>query len=194
MSTPIDVAKPVCLAYQELKHGDFNLLLKEAFGDEPHCLGIVLIDMTSVPEYSNLRQTLLSYASYLAALPPQELQKLENSHAKYVVGWSHGKERLGNGMVDTRKGIQPRILHKPIITAYIGSYYANPTRDAAIASPEMKEIFPEYTEPNIWPSEDTLPGFRGAFERLSRLIIEIAMSLAIVNLAMVQMIADTVGV
>jgi len=97
----------VVVDYQELKkceHGLFPLL-KEAFGDEPHCLGIILVDMKSVPEYLGLRQTLLSYASYLAALPSQELQKLENPDAKYVVGWSHGKEKLRNGMIDTRKGI-----------------------------------------------------------------------------------------
>ena len=105
--TPIELANPIVLDYQELKTDNANGLfprLREAFGDEPECLGIILVNMQSVPEYTTLRRTLLSYASYLAALPSSELGKLENGHAKYVVGWSHGKERLSNGLIDTRKG------------------------------------------------------------------------------------------
>jgi hypothetical protein len=103
----IDVAKPVFIDYEELMSKDPKELfprLIEAFGDDPDCLGIVVVDMRSVPDYAKLRKTLLSYSSYLAALPAKELQKLENAHAKYVVGWSHGKEKLKSGAVDTRKG------------------------------------------------------------------------------------------
>jgi hypothetical protein len=60
--------------------------------------------MQSVPEYSTFRKVLLSYSSYLAALPAKELAALENVHSKYVVGWSHGKEKLKSGAADTRKG------------------------------------------------------------------------------------------
>jgi len=106
--TPIPVASPITVKFEELKttHPQelFPRLLK-AFGDEPDCLGIVVVDMRSVPEYVSLRKSLLSYSSYLAALPSHELEKLENSHAKYVVGWSHGKEKLKNGAVDKRKGM-----------------------------------------------------------------------------------------
>jgi hypothetical protein len=103
----IELAKPLSVDYDELKTANPEELfprLREAFGDEPDCLGIVIVNMQSVPEYIILRKTLLSYSSYLAALPSQELKKLENPHAKYVVGWSHGKERLKSGAVDTRKG------------------------------------------------------------------------------------------
>lgn len=107
---PIELAKPISVAYEELKTANseelFPRLLK-AFGDEPDCLGIVIVNMQSVPEYVTLRKTLLSYSSYLAALPSQELKKLENAHAKYVVGWSHGKEKLKSGAIDTRKGSHP---------------------------------------------------------------------------------------
>ena len=106
--TPIPVANPITLEFEELKTASpqelFPRLLK-AFGDEPDCLGIVVVDMRSVPEYLSLRKTLLSYSSYLAALPSDELKKLENSHSKYVVGWSHGKEKLKSGAIDTRKGV-----------------------------------------------------------------------------------------
>ena len=104
----IELASPVTIDYEELKTGETKTLfprLKKAFGDEPDCLGIVVVDMRSVPEYSIFRKTLLSYASYLAALPSHELEKLESSKAKYVVGWSHGKEKLKSGATDTRKGL-----------------------------------------------------------------------------------------
>src|SRR5271155_5664469 len=98
--TPIELAKPINVDYEKLKTEHLENLfprLLKAFGDEPDCLGIVIVNMQSVPEYITLRKTLLSYASYLAALPSEELKKLENAHAKYVVGWSHGKEKLQSG-------------------------------------------------------------------------------------------------
>jgi hypothetical protein len=105
---PFELADPVTVDYEELKSVNTRNLfprLCTAFGEEPDCLGIVLINMQSVPQYPMLRKRLLSYSSYLAALPEHELKKLENAHAKYVVGWSHGKEKLSSGAVDTRKGV-----------------------------------------------------------------------------------------
>lgn len=126
-SETIELAKPVLVDYEELRSGNleniFPTLLK-AFGDEPDCLGIILINMDSVPEYTTLRRTLLSYSSYLAALPDFELKKLENAHAKYVVGWSHGKERLKSGAVDTRKGI-PSIPLSPHVLGLLHQINAN---------------------------------------------------------------------
>jgi len=106
---PFALASPVTIDYDELSSANTKDLfprLRDAFGDEPDCLGIVLINMHSVPEYVTLRKKLLSYSSYLAALPEHELKKLENAHAKYVVGWSHGKEKLASGAADTRKGLR----------------------------------------------------------------------------------------
>ena len=114
----------------------FPRLLK-AFGDEPDCLGIVIVNMQSVPEYITLRKTLLSYSSYLAALPSQELKKLENSHAKYVVGWSHGKEKAPKWGDRYSK----RFSHhssEEVLTRGLGSYYVNPTHNAAKASRDVE--------------------------------------------------------
>ena len=105
---PFDLADPVTIDYSELSSASTKDLfprLRDAFGDEPNCLGIVLINMQSVPEYVTLRIKLLSYSSYLARLPKHELKKLENADAKFVVGWSHGKEKLASGAADTRKGL-----------------------------------------------------------------------------------------
>jgi len=187
-----ELANPVIVDYQKLKSENVQELfprLLEAFGNKPDCLGIILVDMHSVPEYPESRRTLLSYASYLAALPHKELQKLENIHAKYIVGWSHGKERLKSGAVDTRKGMEqicPMWNYSEL--TYSGSYYVNPMHDQAVASEDLKERFPEYTDPNLWPSEDVLPGFRKAFEDLARLILRVGALLAKVSISVTSYI------
>lgn len=97
------------------------------------------------------------------------LERLENAKAKYLTGWSLGKETLKNGQVDTFKG----------------SYYANcafyldPTLECAKPTPEFsEETFPEYLSPNIWPSEETLPGFKPAVTSLCGLINDVAVLVA----------------
>lgn len=96
-------------------------------------------------------------------------ENLENAKAKYLTGWSLGKETLKNGQVDTFKG----------------SYYANcafyvdPSLDCAKPTAEFsEETFPEYLSPNLWPDEKLLPGFRPSLEDLCRLIIDTAVLVA----------------
>lgn len=50
--------------------------------------------------------------------------------------------------------------------------------ESAKLSDLSKTAFPEYTEPNVWPPSDVLPGFREAFETLGRLIVEVGALLA----------------
>lgn len=95
--------------------------------------------------------------------------KIENPAAKYLTGWSRGKETLKNGQVDTLKG----------------SYYANcafyvdPTLECAKPTTEFSpENFPEYLSPNMWPHNDIIPGFKQTFEDLCRLIIDTAVLVA----------------
>lgn len=116
-----------------------------------------------------MRHQALSYASYLGNLPKEELDKLENAHAKYLTGWSLGKETLKNGQVDTFKG----------------SYYANCAFyvDAALECAKPTEefseaTFPEYLSPNLWPAEQILPGFKPAVTTLCSLIIDVAVLVA----------------
>ncbi|KAA6415876.1 MAG: hypothetical protein FRX48_00595 [Lasallia pustulata] len=137
--------------------------LEEAFG--PSSLGILIVkDLPS--KFVPLRHKLLSYASYLANLPPEELTALSCPSAKYLVGWSHGKEALRNNHYDTLKG-----------SYYINcAFYHDPTLQSAPASPSAN--FPEYTTPNIWPREALLPGFRATFEELCTLIIDTAVLVA----------------
>ncbi|KAL5402582.1 hypothetical protein PMIN06_009785 [Paraphaeosphaeria minitans] len=132
--------------------------LEEAFG--PSSLGILVVK--DLPEkFHSLRHRLLSYSSALASLPKDELEKLESPAAKWLVGWSLGKETLKDGRYDTLKG----------------SYYVNcsplfPAQQATVA--ETYPSFSEYTAPNVWPSKDLLPDFEDTFNELCTLIIDIA--------------------
>ncbi|KAI9744471.1 MAG: hypothetical protein M1818_002000 [Claussenomyces sp. TS43310] len=141
-------------------------MLVDAFG--PDSLGIIVVTDVK-PEFLDLRSRLLSYSSYLGNLPKVQLGKLENQAAKYLTGWSLGKETLKNGQIDTLKG----------------SYYANCAfyvdRSLTCATPTSEfssKTFPEYLSPNIWPSGSSLPGFQSTFEELCRLIIDVGVLVA----------------
>jgi hypothetical protein len=91
------------------------------------------------------------------------LERLENAQAKWLVGWSCGKETLKSGQFDTLKG----------------SYYVNcnPSFAETAVQAELAQrypSFPEYTGCNIWPPEEALPGFERAFRELCLLIIDVA--------------------
>ncbi|PKS12766.1 hypothetical protein jhhlp_000977 [Lomentospora prolificans] len=161
------LAQAVSVSLEDLKNGNVSFeALQEAFG--PQSLGILVVK--DLPEnFPDLRLQTLSYSSYLGNLSNEELVKLENAKAKYLTGWSLGKETLKNGQVDTFKG----------------SYYANcafyvdPSLDCAKPTSEFsEETFPEYLSPNLWPDEQVLPGFRPSLEDLCRLIIDVAVLVA----------------
>ncbi|KAI9725671.1 MAG: hypothetical protein M1828_002956 [Chrysothrix sp. TS-e1954] len=155
---------PVVVSLEDLKQESISLAsLEEAFG--PSSLGIIVVK--DLPErYAELRNRVLSYSSYLANLPSRELEKLEQPQAKYLTGWSLGKETLKSGHFDTLKG----------------SYYVNCAfyRDPALQSAPAENYpdFSEYTSPNVWPVEDVLPGFRDACEQLCALVIDTAVLVA----------------
>ncbi|KAI8296579.1 hypothetical protein K4K59_004008 [Colletotrichum sp. SAR11_240] len=162
------IAQPVTVSLNDLKEGNIPFeTLQKAFG--PDSLGILVVK--DVPtEFAHLRHQTLSYASYLGNLPEQELvAKIENVKAKYLTGWSLGKETLKDGQVDTFKG----------------SYYANcafyvdATLNCAKPTAEFNEDnFPEYLSPNVWPSQDVLPGFKPSLESLCKVIIDTAVLVA----------------
>ncbi|KAM4067237.1 hypothetical protein HRG_001219 [Hirsutella rhossiliensis] len=160
-------AQAVTVSLEDLTNGTVSFdTLQQAFG--PDSLGILVVKDVA-PEFAQLRRLALSYASYLGNLPAAELEKLENGQAKYLTGWSRGKETLKNGQADTLKG----------------SYYANcafyldPHLECARPTPGFSpDSFPEYLAPNLWPPEAVLPGFRPALTSLCRLIIDVAVLVA----------------
>jgi len=161
------VAQAVTVSLQDLKKGTVSLdALQDAFG--PDSLGILVVKDVP-PEFAGLRHHLLSYSSYLGNLPKSQLDKLENGAAKYLTGWSLGKETLKNGQVDTLKG-----------SFYANcAFYVDPKLSCAVPTEQFNpDNFPEYLSPNIWPDEATLPGYKETFESLCRLVIDVAVLVA----------------
>jgi len=159
----IKAQSAITVSLKELFDGAVSFeTLEEAFG--PSSLGIIVVK--ELPEeFSNLRRNLLSYASYLANLPEEELTKLEKPEAKWLVGWSCGKETLQDGRYDTLKGSYYVNCRQEVV-----NMYANVEAELANRYPS----FPEYTASNIWPADSVLPGFEAAFRKLCDLIISVA--------------------
>lgn len=158
MNGTVEQPPTVSVTLQDLQEGRIELeRLEDAFG--PASLGIIIV--TGLPdEFKGLRERLLSLSSYLAALPDDNLRKLEVKEANYAVGWSCGKETLADGRYDTLKG----------------SYYAQPIHNPELEA-KAKESYPnvpEFTTENVWPSEDVLPGFKQTFETLCQMIVDVA--------------------
>ncbi|KAL2840235.1 hypothetical protein BJX68DRAFT_246863 [Aspergillus pseudodeflectus] len=154
----------VTVSLQELVEGTVSFdTLTEAFG--PSSLGIIVVkDLDE--KFQRLRAQVLSNASYLAALGEDELETLTSPQAKYLVGWSCGKETLRSGHFDTLKG-----------SYYVNcAFYHDPSLNGAPA--EGFPDFPEYTADNVWPDVDKLPTFRSGLEELCRLIIDTAVLVA----------------
>lgn len=153
----------VAVGLDDLRNNNVDFsLLEGAFG--PESLGIIVVkDLPS--RFHALRHRLLSYSSALGNLSQEDLAKLESPASKWLVGWSCGKETLKDGRYDTLKG----------------SYYVNCApefegQQQAVA--QRYPDFPEYTAPNVWPSEELLPGFEATFRELCTLIIDIAVLVA----------------
>ncbi|KAJ9272369.1 hypothetical protein DTO212C5_1554 [Paecilomyces variotii] len=153
-------AQAVTVSLKELLDGTVSFeTLSEAFG--PSSLGIIVVKDLP-PKFKDLRAQVLSNASYLAALPEEELESLTSPESKYLVGWSCGKETLRSGHFDTLKG-----------SYYVNcAFYQNPELQNAPA--EGFPDFSQYTAPNIWPPQDRLPTFRKSIEDLCTLIIDTA--------------------
>ncbi|EGE83261.1 hypothetical protein BDBG_09098 [Blastomyces gilchristii SLH14081] len=158
-SAPIQ-GQAVTVSLKELEEGSVSFeTLTEAFG--PSSLGIIIVkDLPA--RFKELRATALSNASYVAALPQDELDTLSSPASKYLVGWSCGKETLRSGRFDTLKG-----------SYYINcAFYQDPSLQNA---PEDGfPDFPQHTAPNIWPNAQHLPTFRNSIEQLCTLIIDTA--------------------
>ncbi|KAL8417813.1 hypothetical protein RB594_001443 [Gaeumannomyces avenae] len=161
------VAQAVTVSLEDLRQGTVSFeTLQRAFG--PDSLGILVVKDVP-PRFHELRKQALSLSSYLGNLPQEELAKFENAAAKYLTGWSLGKETLKNGQVDTLKG-----------SFYANcAFYVNPSlASAAPSDGYTADSFPEYLSPNVWPDEAVLPGFQAAVEGLCRVVIDVAVLVA----------------
>lgn len=91
------------------------------------------------------------------------LDALTSPSSKYLSGWSHGKEALKTGSFDTLKG-----------SYYVNCAFYQGKNVTVSPSPD----FPEFTAPNVWPSQTSLPGFQTNFEELCCLVIDTAVLVA----------------
>lgn len=96
----------------------------------------------------------------LQALPACVLSQLEDAASSFNFGWSHGREALSDGQLDTHKG----------------SFYANPLTDRPVNDPALAAAHPAYYRPNVWPAE-ALPGLEAAFKALGAAIVEAGLRL-----------------
>ncbi len=114
----------------------------------------------------HLLQILVNVLDLASSHTQNPTETLTVPSSNYLTGWSHGKESLKSGAYDTLKG-----------SYYIScAFYQDPTLQNAPASDFPN--FSEYTAPNVWPSESSLPGFRETFEDLCTLIIDTAVLVA----------------
>jgi isopenicillin N synthase-like dioxygenase len=134
---------------------DLQKQIKEAFGRD----GLGVIAIRGVPDWEELLTETLPLAHKLVNLPKESLAKLEHPDSLYNVGWSFGKEKLGD-KPDTKKG----------------SFYFNPLTDDP--RPELREKYPWCMPANIWPDEE-LPALSQCTKRLGRRMHEVVISLAL---------------
>ena len=123
---------------------DLSSFLERAFGgmnnspDSSSPLGIIAI--RNIPNFFSSKNAFLPLAHALAHLPPAYLEEqLSDPTSFYNAGWSHGKEKLGDGP-DFAKA----------------SYYFNPITDEP-GSKEERERYPASYPCNKWPDEESIP-------------------------------------
>lgn len=98
----VDKVSPILLDYNLLiSNYDYTKEIEIAFGNKAECLGVLLVK--NVPNYIEMRETILELASKFANLDDKTKEKYINSASKYNFGWSHGKEIM-NGKLDWSKG------------------------------------------------------------------------------------------
>jgi isopenicillin N synthase-like dioxygenase len=169
MSSQVEVVPAVTVDYSALQGdpGPLRAAIAEAFGSDPHCLGIIVVK--GVPGVVEARRRLLPLAATFAQLPDADKAQYEDAASFYSFGWSHGKEKF-NGIFDTAKG----------------SFYANPQYDRPFsdeelaAQPSLKQLvadYPEYCAGNVWPRAQ-VPDLEGAFKSLGQLIVGVGLHVA----------------
>ncbi|KAJ3190572.1 hypothetical protein HK101_008594 [Irineochytrium annulatum] len=149
----------VRITHADLVSGSVDLSdrIAQGFGNDPDCLGVILI--TDLPDYPAKRARLLPLASKFAALPEDVKNECVHVESSYSFGWSHGKEIM-EGEPDHGKG----------------SFYNNPVKDVVGMGEEYKKNHPSYGYDNVWPS--SLPELREAYMDLGSYIVNVGLALA----------------
>eukprot|EP00164_Ancoracysta_twista_P002192 GFYU01002894.1.p1 GENE.GFYU01002894.1~~GFYU01002894.1.p1 ORF type:complete len:371 (+),score=141.13 GFYU01002894.1:34-1113(+) len=146
----------VTLAYEDLVNGkDLTAEIKEAYGSK----GLGALAISGVPGFVEAREAFIDEMYKFAHLSEDVKKKYEHEPSMYNVGWSFGKEKLGE---------------TPDISK--GSYYCNPCFDEPYDA-ATREKFPWAAPQNIWP-KDELPKFETTFKALGKIQFEASLLLA----------------
>lgn len=163
--------------------------LSRAFGADGAALGILVV--TGLPaDFAQLRRRVLSYASVLGNAPIAVREGVEVKEAKYLVGWSCGKESF-RGKPDTLKG---SFYYNP--TSPAGATLPNGGRPSASGDAGGTDEFAEYTTANVWPKAshhgaEALDGMQHDCEALGRLMVDVGRLVARACDAYVRSIATS---
>ena len=148
----------VTISYSDLLSGrELHAEIGAAFS--PEGLGLILVK--DCPEFSAKRTAVLHAIRKFALLPDQVKEAYTVPEASYSIGWSHGKEKMKNGVPDVAKG----------------SYYARPlNRDVLTEDAELKKKFPEVYCDNVWP-RDELPELEHTFADITRIQVQVGLEI-----------------
>jgi hypothetical protein len=67
-------------------------IFAQAYGPD----GLGALTIAGIPGYSSARKSLIPLSHTLAHLPDDKKVALEHPDSMYNVGWSHGKEKMGD--------------------------------------------------------------------------------------------------
>jgi len=127
---------------------DVSELIEKAYG--PDGLGVLAI--RNVPGFVAARNAALPLSHDLAHLDEDTLASLEDEKTVYQVGWSRGKEKIGDEL-DLSKG----------------SFYFNPLSDMP-GTPEDRAKWPLSYPLNIWPSKEVMPTLESALKTIGKIM------------------------
>uniref|UniRef100_A0A0E0HHY4 Fe2OG dioxygenase domain-containing protein n=1 Tax=Oryza nivara TaxID=4536 RepID=A0A0E0HHY4_ORYNI len=154
-SPPPPSVRTVSIPFSDLKERDRDLSGKIEEGLGPNGLGIISI--ADVPGFPVLRKTLLRLAPKVANLPEDVKKELEDPDSRFNFGWSHGKEKLESGKLDTFKG----------------SFYANPILDAPTTDDVLvRRLY------SIYLTGCLVSQGAKSFKALGKLMLEVGLMLA----------------
>ena len=150
-----EALEAVTISFNDLQsESDLSREIEEAFGFEG--LGLILIK--DFPEFQKKREKILRAIRDFALLPDETKEKYALPEAHYSVGWSHGKEKMKNGIPDIAKG----------------SYYARPHADVVTEDEELKAKYPSTYLDNVWPKAEC-PSLEIAFKDMAKVQIDLGL-------------------
>eukprot|EP00566_Odontella_aurita_P012071 CAMPEP_0113538474 /NCGR_PEP_ID=MMETSP0015_2-20120614/7381_1 /TAXON_ID=2838 /ORGANISM="Odontella" /LENGTH=482 /DNA_ID=CAMNT_0000438043 /DNA_START=186 /DNA_END=1634 /DNA_ORIENTATION=- /assembly_acc=CAM_ASM_000160 len=112
-----------------------------------------MVAIRNVPGYAESAAVVLPMAHRLAHLPEEVKSSLTRPESHFQAGWNQGHVMLNKRVNDPNKG----------------SFYFNPVTDVP-ATPEERKMHPGVFPPNVWPTEEDMPGFQDEAKSLGMIM------------------------